>query len=435
MLNPMGTMKNLKTILRRKIPGWRKQVQEILSAYPDVVISQVTVQQLFKGLRNVPAVLCDTSFVDPQEGLIIRGVPVLELIDRSAEEIFFLLTSGEFPTPEALHSLQTDLINRREVPLYVWQLLESVPPDTHPMVMFSMAMLALQKESVFTNEYRKGLPREAYWEATYEDALNIIARLPVIAAGIYRQHILGKDRLFSRPDLHTVANFAHLLGNTDPQFVDFMEKFFVVHSDHEGANASVFTSRVVNSSLSDLYYAISASMNSLAGPLHGLANQESLSFVMHIYHHFRKVPKPEDLEAYIREHLQSGKVIPGFGHAVLRNHDPRYLALHELGSRICSDDPLFQIVSQLQTIVPRLLKEQGKANNPYPNIDGITGALLYHFGIKEKSFYTVLFSTAQVLGICAQLIINQALMMPIFRPRSITTEQLQQLVEPQKEGK
>ena len=220
----------------------------------------------------------------------------------------------------------------------------------------------------------------------------------------------------------------------DPHFVDFLRKFFVVHSDHEGANASVFSSRVVNSSLSDLYYAISASMNSLAGPLHGLANQESLKFILEILDHFHGVPTESALEEYIRNQLQSGKLIPGFGHAVLRHHDPRFIALHDFGSNLCADDPVFQVVTLLSRVVPPLLMKQGKAKNPYPNIDGISGALLYHFGIRELSFYTVMFSTAQILGICAQLIINQALMVPIFRPRSITTRQLQQLLTEGEQG-
>ncbi|MCB0316269.1 MAG: citrate (Si)-synthase, partial [Calditrichaeota bacterium] len=192
-----------------------------------------------------------------------------------------------------------------------------------------------------------------------------------------------------------------------------------VHSDHEGANASVLTSRIVNSSLSDLYYSISGSMNSLAGPLHGLANQESVKFVLAIQERFAGVPDAAALSAYVWDYLSAGNVIPGFGHAVLRSDDPRYRALYDFGKRVCPENPVFRIVELLGEVVPPLLKKQGKAKNPYPNIDGISGALLYHFGITDLQFYTVMFSTAQVLGICAQLISTRAIGTSIFRPKSV----------------
>lgn len=424
-------MNNLKQILTTKIPIWREQLQKIQKEYSDYPVSTITVKQLFKGLRDVIAVVCDTSYVDPQKGLFIRDIPVLKLMDLSAEELFFLLCSGEQPDAQSVQDLQMDLSARREVPQQVWDLLESQPPDTHPMSLLSMSMLAMQRESVFTKAYQKGLSREQYWEATFEDALNIIARLPVIAAYIYRRFLRDEQPIAPLAHLNHTDNFANMLGFPSREFKEFLQKFFVVHSDHEGANASVFSSRVVNSSLSDLYYSISASMNSLAGPLHGLANQESLKFILSVIQEFAGVPSEEQLEKLLKVKIQNGEILPGFGHAVLRAEDPRYQALFEFGEQLCPDDPVFQVAGLLKKLVPPLLIEKGKASNPYPNIDGITGPLLYHFGMKELTFYTVMFSTAQVLGICAQLIINQALMLPIFRPRSIPLAHLKELIENQ----
>ena len=420
-------MKNLHDTLAEKIPQWRSEIRELLEKNGNTVISTITLEQLLKGMRGVNAVLCDTSYVDPEEGLFIRGLPMLSLMERSAEEIFFLLCTGELPGAAALQQLQEELSRRAEVPPYVWQMFDSMPDDTHPMVLLSAAMLAMQRESHFTRRYNQGLSREDHWEATLEDALDIIARLPVIAAQIYRTRLLGKAPIASAAGLGFADNFAHMLGLNDPDgtFRAFLKQFIIVHSDHEGANASVLTSRIVNSSLSDLYYSISGSMNSLAGPLHGLANQESVKFVLAIQERFAGVPDAAALSAYVWDYLSAGNVIPGFGHAVLRSDDPRYRALYDFGKRVCPENPVFRIVELLGEVVPPLLKKQGKAKNPYPNIDGISGALLYHFGITDLQFYTVMFSTAQVLGICAQLISTRAIGTSIFRPKSVTTRWLQ----------
>lgn len=423
-------MADLKQTLKNKIPQWRADIRKLLAAHADTIISSITLSQLFKGLRGVEAVVCDTSYVDPREGLFIRGIPVLELIDRSAEEIFFLLCTGELPGPAALEALRKDLEQRAAVPEYVWKMIESMPEDTDPMSLMSMAMVAMQRESVFLKRYNEGMPREEHWEATLEDALNIIARLPVISAGIYRGRILKKDVHPPRAGNGFMENFAHMLGIPDPQghFAEFIRRFVVVHSDHEGANASVLTSRIVNSSLSDLYFSISAAMNSLSGPLHGLANQESVKFTLEILKKFNGPPEAEALREFIWQCLQAGRVIPGFGHAVLRDKDPRYVALFELGKKVCPAHPVFRTVEILGEVAPPLLRKQGKAQNPYPNIDGISGALLYAFGIKELNYYTAMFSTSQILGICAQLIINRAVYSPIIRPRSVTTQWLQSFV-------
>lgn len=421
-------MADLKATLAAKIPSWRGEVRDLIRRHGDTVIAQITIEQLFKGLRGVRAIHCDTSYVDPEEGLLIRGIPVLDLVEegRSPEAVFFLLCTGDLPDAAALAALREELAARANVPYYVWNLIHSLPDDTHPMVLLSLSMLSMQRESVFLKRYNEGMSRADYWEATLEDGLNIVARLPAIAAGIYRLRMLGQPRISPSRDAGWVENFAHMLGIDDPQGTirEFLRRFAIVHSDHEGANASVLTSRISNSTLSDLYYSISGAMNCLSGPLHGLANQETVKFNQQILAHFGGVPSDAALAEYVWDYLEQGKVVPGFGHAVLRHLDPRFLALEALGRKACMDEPLFQMVERLAEVVPPLLKKQGKAKNPYPNIDGISGAMLYHYGIRELSYYTVMFSVSQVLGIVAQLLINQALNGAILRPRSVTTDWL-----------
>jgi len=181
----------------------------------------------------------------------------------------------------------------------------------------------------------------------------------------------------------------------------------------------------VGSALSDPYYSLAAGLNGLAGPLHGLANQECLKFVLETLDKFGKVPTDDELRAFAQERLDKGLVIPGYGHAVLRVTDPRFTASVEWGKKVIPNDDRFVMVEKLFKIVPPLLIEQGKAKDPWPNVDAATGALLYHYGIKEFEYYTVIFSVSRALGICSQLVLSRAMGEPITRPKSVTLDWLE----------
>ncbi len=423
-------MASLQETLARKVPVWREEVRELVQKHSGKVVSEITVQQIFGGLRGVKALICDTSFVDPEKGLFIRGIPILELAGRLPEEIFFLLCTGELPDEKALVNLQEDLKARSEVPQYVWDMLKALPPGTHPMILFSSAIMALQRYSVFSRRYNEGLPKSEYWEAVLEDTLQIIAKIPTLAAGIYRMRVLQKKRILSDPTLDWGGDFAHMLGLEDEQgnFARLIRLYMVLHSDHEGGNVSVNVCRIVNSALSDPYYSIAAGLNGLAGPLHGLANQESLKFILRIKDAFNGVPESEKLREFVWDTLRSGQVIPGYGHAVLRATDPRFVAFMNYGRQVCPDDPVFQIVEKLFEVVPTVLKEHGKAKNPWPNVDAISGSLLYHFGLRQFEFYTVMFAAARILGMSAQMIVDRALLAPIVRPKSVPISWVKQQV-------
>ncbi len=417
-------MSILERKLAEQIPERREEVRELLRAHGDREISSVTVAQAYGGMRGVKGLICDTSLVEPDRGLLIRGYPIQDLVGVTAEECFHLLLTGERPTPEAIEELRRDWLSRSEVPGYVWDLVNALPRDTHPMTLLSMAVLAMQRESRFAEAYDAGISRDDYWKPTLEDALNLLGRLPAVAAGIYR-HIYEKgDRIAPNPDLDWGAGFAHMLGTPDPtgELAELMRMFAVLHSDHEGGNVSAHTSLVVGSALSDAYQAISAGLNGLAGPLHGLANQQCLRFVLSVLERFGGVPTDEELADFCRETLSSGQVIPGYGHAVLRCPDPRFVALFEFGAKKCSDSEPYQVVEALYRIVPEVLREQGKAKNPWPNVDASSGSLLYHYGLTETRFYTVYFGVSRAMGMAAQLVLARAMGFPIERPKSVGTK-------------
>ncbi len=424
-------MAGLRETLADRIPGVRENVKALLAEHGDTVISTVTVAQAFGGMRGVKGMICETSVVDPEKGLIIRGRPISELSDRLPEEIFFLLCTGDLPDAAALAALQSDLRERAAVPDYVWKVLHELPKDTHPMEMFGTAILILERESVFRQRYAEGMRKEQYWEPALEDSLQLIAKLPALAAGVYRIRF-GKGEPLTDPDpTHDWAqSYATMLGVPDPtgQFTKLMRLYMTLHCDHEGGNVSANTCHIVASSLADPYYAVSAGLNGLAGPLHGLANQECLQFILGIRDEFNGVPTEEQLRAYTWERLKGGKVVPGYGHAVLRATDPRFTAFNEFGRRVCADDDVFQIVDLGFKVIPEVLKEHGKAKNPWPNVDAGSGALLYHFGIREFSYYTVLFGVSRAMGMLSQLIWNRAVGTPITRPKSVSIEWIKQQV-------
>jgi len=417
-------MEVIKIKLKEKIPLWKEEIKNLVKEYGDKIISEVTMNQAYGGMRGVKALICDTSEVPPDKGLIIRGIPIAQLKNKLPEEVLYLLIIGELPDKAATENVKRDLKRRAKVPDYVWDTLKALPKDSHPMVMFSLAILALEKESLFRKKYTEGMKKEEYWEWTLEDSLNLIAKLPAIAAGIYRMRFNKGKPIESNPGLDWAGDYAHMLGIPDPkgEFKNLMRLYMVLHSDHEGGNVSAHTCHCVGSALSDPYYAVSAGLNGLAGPLHGLANQECLAWVIKVREKFGGVPSDQDLRQFAWDTLNSGQVIPGYGHAVLRITDPRYDAFHEFGAKVCPDDQHYQIVAKVFKIVPGVLKEQGKAKDPWPNVDAASGCLLYHFGLTEFEYYTVLFGVSRAMGMCAQLIVSRALGEAIERPKSVTTQ-------------
>ncbi|MBU2444551.1 MAG: citrate (Si)-synthase [Bacteroidetes bacterium] len=423
-------MPELKEKLAEQIPAIREEIKSLLKEHGNKSISEVTIAQAYGGMRGIKALVCDTSAVPPETGLLIRGIPVGQLADRLPEEVFYLLLTGELPDEESLKYLQADLRKRRKVPDYVWKVLNAMPKDSHPMCMLNTAILAMEKESVFRKQYDKGMSKDEYWIPTLEDALNIVASVPIIAAGVYRMRFGKGRRIPSNPKLDMSADFAQMHGIKDPngEFAKLMRLYLVLHSDHESGNVSAATTHTVASALSDLYYALSAGLNGLAGPLHGLANQECLKFVLDLKKHFKGVPSNEELYKFSWDWLNTGKVIPGYGHAVLRVTDPRFDAFLNFGKTYCSEDPVFQIVEKIFDVVPKVLMEQGKAKDPWPNVDAGSGALLYYYGMKELDYYTVLFSVSRAMGVCAQAVIARAIGSPIVRPKSVTTEWIKKFV-------
>lgn len=431
-------MSDLKKNLQKKIENWRPRTVKLLKEHGDVVVGDVTIAKLIGGMRGIKCLVTDISYLDPYEGIRFRGYTIPEVLEKLpkpkddseiplVEGFIYLLLTGDLPTEKEANEIAEEFKERRKIPKYVFDVINALPDDTHPMVMFSEAVLSMQKESEFVKGYQKGISKMDYWDPTYEDGMNLLAKLPEIGAYIYRKKYKNGNIISPDPDLDLGANFAHMMG-IDKPYDDMSRLYFILHSDHESGNVSAHTGHLVASALSDIYYAISAMTNGLAGPLHGLANQEVLRWIQGVMDKMGgKTPTEEEMQKFVWDTLNSGQVIPGYGHAVLRKTDPRYKAQRDFCLKHLPDDPIFKYIDVLYKVVPDILKEQGKAKNPWPNVDAQSGVIQWHYGIREYDFYTVLFSIGRAIGVVSNIIWDRALGYPIERPKSLTTKMLEDI--------
>jgi len=425
-------MPSLKEKFAAKMVPMREKVQGIIKQYGEMKISDVSIAQAYGGMRSVKCMVWETSALDPIEGIRFRGFTIPELREKLPkapgceeplpEGIFYLLLTGDLPTNDDVKEITKEWQKRSELPKYLLDTLKSLPKDLHPMTQFSLGILTLQKDSIFEQRYRKGMSKMEYWDPMYEDVMNLLAKLPLIAAFIYRRSYQNDKQIPADLKLDWGGNLAHMIGVKDEAFKELMRLYLVIHSDHEGGNVSAHTCHLVGSALSDAYYSLSAAMDGLAGPLHGLANQEVLRWIMDLMKDLGGVPSKDQLVKYIWDTLNAGKVIPGYGHAVLRKTDPRYVAQREFALKHLPEDDIFKVVSMVYEVAPDILTQHGKTKNPWPNVDAHSGCLLYHYGVKEYDFYTVFFGVSRAIGVLAQLTWSRALGLPIERPKSVTTD-------------
>ncbi len=430
-------MATLKETLAKKIEAHRPRTTRLLKEFGDVKVGEVNISQTINGMRGVKGLATDISYLDPMEGIRFRGKTIPEVMAAIpkpegkdypyVEAFWYFLLTGEVPTVEETLEIVADFKNRSAVPQYVYDMLRAMPRDTHPMTMFSAAVLSMQRESKFAKFYAEGFNKMTAWEPMYEDATDIIAKLPAIAAYIYRMKYKGDTPIAADPNLDLGGNFAHMMGLPEP-YDDVARMYFIIHSDHESGNVSAHTTHLVASALSDAYYALSAGLNGLAGPLHGLANQEVLKWIQNVMKQMGgKLPSEEEMKKFVWDTLNSGQVIPGYGHAVLRRTDPRYMSQREFCQKHLSDDPIFAFVSRLYDVVPDILREHGKAKNPWPNVDAQSGVIQWHYGLREYDFYTVLFGVGRAMGVLANITWDRALGYAIERPKSLTTDMLEEI--------
>jgi len=430
-------MDRIKEHFSTKIAPAQAEIKAFLAKHGEESLGEITVAQVYQGMRGMTALICETSKLDSRKGIRFRGYSIPELqaklpkypggSEPLPEGLFHLILMNEMPDDDDVRRLSNSWARRAIVPQHVFKAIDALPLTAHPMTQFVVGIMALRTETEFGKAYARGISKSEYWEYTYEDAMNLIARLPRVAAYIYRRTYKNSDHIEPDPKLDWAGNFAHMLGYDNEEFRELMRLYMTIHSDHEGGNVSAHAVHLVGSALSDAYQSFAAGMNGLAGPLHGLANQEVIKWTLEMLEELgTQEPSKDQIAQYVHQTLANGKVVPGFGHAVLRKTDPRYMAQREFAQKHMPEDPLFKVVSNIFEVVPGILEATGKVKNPYPNVDAHSGQLLMHYGMVEYDFFTVLFGVSRSLGVLANLIWDRALAMPIERPDSTTTLLLKQ---------
>lgn len=423
---------DLKNALAELIPYEQARLLAIKKKHGSQKLGDVTVDMAIGGMRGIPAMLWETSLLDADEGIRFRGysIPDLEAKLPKAkpggqplpEGLLWLLLTGKIPTPGQVSSVTEELRRRSAVPPHLKKVLDALPPGTHPMTQLTSLVMALQPSSKFAKAYEEGIHKSRYWDPFYEDSMDLIAKLPECAAMVYRNTYHNKDYISPDPNLDWAANLSFMMGYPNEEVMELMRMYQTIHSDHEGGNVSAHTTHLVASALSDPYLSFAAGLNGLAGPLHGLANQEVMRWLKALVSKLGPTPSKAELTKYVEDTLDGGKVVPGYGHGVLRKTDPRYTCQREFALKFLPDDPMFGVVSNLYEVVPSVLGKMGKIKNPWPNVDAHSGVLLQYYGLKEEGFYTVLFGVSRALGVLSQGVWDRALGLPIERPKSITSD-------------
>lgn len=436
----------LKTTLLKKRDEQAPKIAKLLKEHGDKDLSTATVVKAYQGMRGITGLVYEPSLLDANEGIRFRGLTIPEcqkVLPKAAggeeplpEAMFWLLLTGDVPTDAQASALNKELQKRAnpEAIATAKKALDALPTNMHPMSQFVIGTMALQHYSKFASAYAAGKANKTnYWELALEDSLDCIARTPSVAAMVYRRSTgVHGDLPAINPHLDWAGNFTHQLGFTDKQVMECLRLYLSIHVDHEGGNVSAHTTSLVASALSDPYLAFAAGMNGLAGPLHGLANQEVLTFLFEMRDRLTKEGVDVNNDAAMRtaltkytwDLLNSKRVVPGYGHAVLRKTDPRYTCQREFCARHFPNDPLFKLVDTIYQIMPGILTEHGKTQNPFPNVDAHSGVLLQHYGLTFQNYYTVLFGVSRQLGVLSGVVWDRLQGRSIERPKSVTSESL-----------
>lgn len=435
---------SLKQTLKDVIPAKKELLKKVKTDLGQKSLGDCKVENLLGGMRGLKAMLWEASVLDPNEGIRFHGKSIKECQEflpkapeggeMLPEAMLWFLITGKVPSEGQIRELSRELAEKGNLPDHVVKTLDNLPPTLHPMSQFAIAVTQLNHDSKFAKAYERGIPKSDYWEYTFDDSIDLIAKLPQIAAKIYQNTYRNGAPLAGEIDLSFdwSKNYARMIGKDDNAgFVDLLRLYFALHGDHEGGNVSAHATHLVGSALSDPYLSYSAGLQGLAGPLHGLAAQEVLRFVLDMKKDIPENYTSKDVTDHLWSVLNSGRVIPGYGHAVLRQPDPRFQALMAFAESRpeVSADPVYQLVRSISEVAPGVLTEHGKTKNPFPNVDSSSGVLFHHYGITETLYYTVTFGVCRSLGPLPQLIWDRILGLPIERPKSLSLEKIVELTK------
>jgi citrate synthase len=351
------------------------------------------------GYANTGSVRSAVTFIDGEEGVLrYRGYPIEQLTSgASFLEVAYLLINGELPSRQELDDFTANITQHTLLREDMRFFFDAFPRDAHPMAILSSATNALS--TFYQDHYDPSKPQDVEISI-----YRLIAKLPTVASFAYKKSI-GQPYIYPRNDLDYASNFLHMMFavpaepyDLDPELATAINQLFILHADHE-QNCSASTVRMVGSSHLNLFGSIAAGITALWGPLHGGANQDVVETLMHIHRSdeavARFVERAKDKDDPFR--------LPGFGHRVYKNYDPRARIIKDTADRVISklvgDDPLFEIARELEQVA--LEDDYFVERKLYPNVDFYSGLIYRAFGIPLNMF-PVLFAIGRLPGWIAQ---------------------------------
>ncbi len=365
----------------------------------------MTVCEYRPGLEGIPATQSSISFVDGKQGILeYRGINITDLAYQSTFlETSYLLIWGTLPTKEELTDFRYEIRYHRRLKYRIRDMMKCFPESGHPMDALQACAAAL---GLFYS--RRALDDPAYIRAA---AVRLLAKIPTMVAAFQLMR-KGNDPVQPRDDLDYSANFLYMLNEQepDPLAAKIFDICLTLHAEHT-INASTFSAMVTASTLTDPYAVVASAVGTLAGPLHGGANEEVIEML-------EEIGSVENVESYLDKCLENKSKVMGFGHRVYKVKDPRATILQELAQQLFDKfggDHYYDIALALETAVAKRLGDKGI----YPNVDFYSGLVYRKLGIPTDLF-TPVFAIARVSGWLAhwkeQLNENR-----IFRPTQIYT--------------
>lgn len=356
-----------------------------------------------EGLEGVIAALSMISSIDGEKGILLyRGIPIEALAANSTfEETTYFLLNRRLPKQQELADFERNLKSHRQIPPAVLDLIRSFPANANAMDLLrtTVSALGLYDPDSQTNTVEKNIER----------AINLIASFPTIVAAIQRRRS-GKEFVAPRQDLSHAANFLYMVNGAAPSeyVAKVLDVALILHADH-GFNASTFTSRVVISSLSDMYSAISAAVGSLKGPLHGGANSEVMSTL-------QEIGRLDKVEEYVMNRLATKQKVMGFGHRVYHTYDPRARILSQYSHKLAQQTGNTKWYEMSKKIEEIMMREVG-SKGIYPNVDFYSATVYYYMGL-DQDLFTPIFAVSRISGWTAH-VIEQLQNNRLFRPRAL----------------
>jgi len=361
------------------------------------------------GLRGIEVADTRISNIDGEKGkLIYRGFDILDLTKNSTfEETAYLLLYDDLPTKSQLDEFNAKLIEARFIPKQMQKNMGNWRKDADPMDMLQafVSALAGYYDEEFSNK-----------EASYDKAINLIAKVPTIIASWHRIRN-GLEIVDPDSSLSHAANFLYMMTGEkpDPEVEKIFDVCLILHADHT-FNASTFTARQVASTRAHMYSAASAAIGALSGELHGGANTEVMKMLL-------EIGEVEKVDAWIKEKMQNNERIMGMGHAVYKTYDPRAQVLKELSRKLAekTKEPWFDITEKVETVTISEMKSQ-KGRDIYPNVDLYSASIYYMLKI-PMDLNTPIFAISRVAGWSAHIIeekFAEAAPKPaLYRPKAV----------------